>query len=67
MSRACRYWGVSRHADYQQLQQRECQRERAGAVIELVQSVRLRQPRIDTRKLHHLLKQPLVQALAGLR
>lgn len=66
MSRACRYWGVSRQAYYQQLQQHECRRERAGAVIELVRCVRLRQPRIGTRKLHHLLKQPLEQAQAGL-
>ena len=66
MSRACRYWGVSRQAYYQQQLQHECRRERAHAVIELVQCVRLRQPRIGTRKLHHLLKQPLEQAQAGL-
>ena len=32
----------------------------------MVRSVRLRQPRIGTRKLHHLLRQPLEQARAGL-
>lgn len=66
MSRACRYWGISRQAYYQQLQQHERLRERADTVVELVQCVRLRQPRIGTRKLHHLLRHPLKQAQAGL-
>jgi putative transposase len=35
-------------------------------VIELVRSVRLRQPRLGARKLHHLLKQPLHQANVSL-
>jgi len=38
-------------------------------VIELVRSMRLRQPRLGVRKLHHLLKQPLqrVHASPGVR
>lgn len=35
-------------------------------MIELVRCVRLRQPRIGTRKLHHMLRQPLEQAQARL-
>lgn len=66
MSRACRHWGISRQAWYRQLRDQECRRERADTVIELVRSVRLRQPRIGTRKLHHMLRQPLEQAQAGL-
>lgn len=66
MSSACKHWGVSRQSYYQQLQASEQRRERTDTVIELVRSVRLRQPRIGTRKLHHLLRQPLEQAQARL-
>lgn len=48
------------------MQQHECLRERADTVIELVRCVRLRQPRIGTRKLHHMLRQPLEKAQARL-
>ena len=65
MSRACRHWGVSRQAYYQQLQHQQQCRARSDTVIELVRSVRLRQPRLGARKLHHLLKQPLKQAGAN--
>lgn len=51
--------GISRQAHYQ-AQQRMVQRcQRAEAVIELVKDTRMRQPRLGTRKLHHLLRQPL--------
>lgn len=66
MSRACRYWGISRQAYYQQLQQHQQCRTRADTVIELVRGVRLRQPRLGARKLHHLLELPLRQANASL-
>lgn len=66
MSRACRHWGVSRQAYYQQLQHQQQCRARSDTVIELVRSVRLRQPRLGARKLHHLLKEPLHQASASL-
>jgi putative transposase len=66
VSRACRYWGISRQAYYQQLQHQQQRRARSETVIELVRSVRLRQPRLGARKLHHLLKQPLQQAHASL-
>ena len=66
MTRACRHWGVSRQAYYQQLQHQQQRCARADTVIELVREVRLRQPRLGARKLHHLLKQPLQQAGACL-
>lgn len=66
MSRACRYWGVSRQAYYQQLQHQQQRCARVDTVIELVRGVRLRQPRVGARKLHHLLEQPLRQANASL-
>jgi putative transposase len=54
--------GLSRQAYYQG-QQRHSQREgQAQAVEQLVRDQRVRQPRMGTRKLHHLLRQPLAQA-----
>lgn len=51
--------GLSRQAHYQG-QQRHVQRERrAQAVVDLVRDQRLRQPRMGTRKLHHILREPL--------
>jgi putative transposase len=56
----------SRQAYYQG-QQRHAQRERRGqAVVELVRDRRLRQPRLGTRKLHHVLRESLAQAGIGL-
>jgi putative transposase len=53
---------ISRQAHYQ-AQQREHKRcERAAVVVELVRGRRVRQPRLGTRKLHHLLRQPLHEA-----
>jgi len=52
---------MSRQAYYQQLQQNKARHERAQAVVDLVRCVRQRQPRIGTRKLHHVLRQPLEQ------
>jgi transposase InsO family protein len=54
--------GISRQAHYKRL---ACQRTRAeqhAAVVQLVSNERRQQPRIGTRKLHHMLKQPLQQA-----
>jgi putative transposase len=56
--------GMSRQAFYQ-ARARSAQRdERAQAVVQLVEQQRLRQPRLGTRKLHHLLREAL--AAAGL-
>jgi len=54
--------GISRQAYYQGLHrqaQREAQHQR---VLEWVREKRLRQPRLGTRKLHHLLKPALAEA-----
>jgi putative transposase len=47
--------GISRQAYYQGLSRQEEVRKCNERVIELVRSKRLRQPRLGTRKLHHLL------------
>ncbi len=53
--------GLSRQAYYQG-QRRHAQREsRAQTVVQLVRDRRIRQPRLGTRKLHHLLREPLAQ------
>ncbi len=51
--------GVSRQAFYKG-QQRSAQRsQRAEMVVKLVKDTRMRQPKVGTRKLHHLLREPL--------
>ncbi|WP_409929565.1 IS3 family transposase [Janthinobacterium sp. KBS0711] len=62
VERACRCMGISRQAYYQSHQrERQCQ-VRAQTVIQLVQSIRLRQPRVGTRKLHSMLDDAFSQA-----
>lgn len=58
--------GLSRQAYYQG-QQRQVQRVRRDEeVVQLVRDRRLRQPRLGTRKLHHLLREPMQQAGIGM-
>ena len=58
---ACQFMGVSRQAHYQQQQRSAKCGRRAEAVMELVEERRMRQPRLGTRKLHHLLHEPLAR------
>jgi putative transposase len=51
--------GISRQAYYQGLRRQDEVRKCNERVIELVRSKRLRQPRLGTRKLHHLLSNSL--------
>jgi putative transposase len=51
--------GVSRQAYYQGRQRNAERSERAETVVTLVNEHRIRQPRLGTRKLHHLLREPL--------
>ena len=60
--KACRYIGISRQAYYQRLRAQQRGAERDVQIQRLVVEVRLRQPRIGTRKLHHLLACPLKAA-----
>ncbi len=53
--RACHHIGISRQAFYQGLARQDEARKCNKRVLELVRSKRLRQPRLGTRKLHHLL------------
>jgi transposase InsO family protein len=58
ISAACRHYGISRQAYYQQLSSEQSKLERDTVVVELVQQKRLQQPRVGTRKLHYLLRNP---------
>lgn len=51
--------GLSRQAYYQGRRREAKRLSRAQAVVELVRSQRMRQPRVGTRKLHHMLREPL--------
>lgn len=55
MQRACQHLGISRQAHYQGLQRQQRHQAQTEQVVERVRACRLRQPRLGTRKLHHLL------------
>ena len=57
---------ISRQAYYQERQRNAERGQRAESVVKLVTEQRMRQPRLGTRKLHHLLREPLEQAGVGL-
>ena len=57
VTRACRWMGISRQAWYQSLQREAGKEEQARHLVEQVTAIRLHQPRLGTRKLHHLLRQ----------
>lgn len=64
MSRACQFMGVSRQAYYQRNRAADRRSQQDRQVIQFVRHVRMRQPRLGTRKLHVLLQN---QAQPGLR
>ena len=54
--------GISRQAHYQGCQRQAARVEQAKTVVQLVAHERMRQPRVGTRKLQYMLREPLVQA-----
>ena len=56
---ACQFMGISRQAHYRRQERSADRSQRAEAVVELVQEQRMRQPRLGTRKLHHVLRERL--------
>lgn len=54
--------GISRQAFYKQRHVEELRREQACTVVGMVTQARLRQPRLGTRKLHYVLREPLKEA-----
>ncbi|HEY0293613.1 MAG TPA: IS3 family transposase [Hansschlegelia sp.] len=59
VSRACKYMGISRQAFYQGRRRNAERSQRVEAVVQLVRQQRLRQPRLGTRKLQYMLREPL--------
>ena len=54
--------GISRQAHYQGCQRQARRVEQAKTVVQLVAHERMRQPRVGTRKLQYMLREPLAQA-----
>ena len=65
ISTTCELLGVSRQVYYRAIKSRLKRQEVATKVIELVQSIRMEQPRIGTRKLYHILKEQLQELGVG--
>lgn len=65
LSEACRLFGYSRQAYYQQKERKLEEQTLARQVVGLVEQIRMRMPRLGTRKLYHLLKEQLEQLKVG--
>ena len=57
--------GISRQAYYKRYQREQLQERQAQRVVSMVQSIRVRQPRIGTRKLHSMLNAELPKMSVG--
>jgi transposase InsO family protein len=58
---ACQHYGISRQAYYQQSKALLAKAAKANTVVALVRTQRIKQPKLGTRKLYHLLKPSLNQ------
>lgn len=56
---ACHFMGISRQAHYRGRQRSSDRAQRAETVVQLVSEQRMRQPKVGTRKLHHMLREAL--------
>jgi putative transposase len=59
---ACRHLDITRQAHYKRMACQRQEQRQHETVVELVKQTRQRQPRMGTRKLHHVLQQPLREA-----
>ncbi|HGM8158348.1 TPA: IS3 family transposase [Pseudomonas aeruginosa] len=55
IARACQFLGMSRQAYYKRNRAADSKARQADRVVEFVQQIRIRQPRLGARKLHYLL------------
>lgn len=62
LAQSCRLFGISRQSLYQQRGRDNAKTDTQRPIRAMVESVRLRMPRIGTRKLHHLLRGQLRQS-----
>ena len=65
ISSTCDLLGISRQVYYRSKKSKQKRQDVAGQVIDLVRPIRIEQPRIGTRKLHHILAQPLKELGVG--
>lgn len=65
ISSTCELLGLSRQVYYRAIKTKQKRQAVASEVVDLVQSIRVEQPRIGTRKLYHILKQPLQELGIG--
>lgn len=65
ISSTCELLGLSRQVYYRAIKSKQKRQVVASKVVDLVQSVRIEQPRIGTRKLYHILKEPLQELGVG--
>ena len=65
ITQTCSLMGLTRQSYYRHLRREQEQRELARKVVALVESIRLCQPRIGTRKLYHLLEEQLKALSVG--
>jgi len=63
---ACQFLDISRQAHYRGRQRSAERAQRAETVVRLVSEQRMRQPKVGTRKLHHMLRESLEQCGATL-
>lgn len=61
VTQVCGYLHISRQAWYQQLQRDHHRSRIESTLLDFVQRIRLRHPRMGTRKLHHLLNRQFIQ------
>jgi len=62
VKRACQHFGITRQAHYKAAACLRQKQQQHAIVVELVKQTRQRQPRLGTRKLHHMLQQPLQES-----
>ncbi|GAB1858751.1 hypothetical protein MHTCC0001_35910 [Flavobacteriaceae bacterium MHTCC 0001] len=65
ISSTCGLLGVSRQVYYRAIRAKQKRQTVSTKVLDLVQNVRIEQPRIGTRKLYHILKEQLQQLGVG--
>lgn len=65
MTQTCRLLGINRQVYYRSIKRRKKKQETATQVVAMIKQIRLKMPRIGTRKLYHLLYERLQELGVG--
>ena len=65
ISSTCELLGLSRQVYYRAIKSKQKRQAIASQVVDLIRSIRMEQPRIGTKKLYYILKQPLQELCVG--